>query len=240
MTLYEKIHAVLSTETKFLTFRHAQPDLQKLGNYYLALGILTAWLAGIGRYWDHPKAALWQYLGLGSVAYIFILAFVLWALILPLRPQNWNYRSVLIFVGMTSPPAILYAVPVERFFSLDTAQAMNVWFLAIIASWRVALLFKYLKNSAQLSGFTIVVAALLPLTLIVTVLAILNLEHAVFDMMAGMRKENQSVYDGAYAILLFITFFSVLASPLLLISYLVMIVKRQKAFRKKNVQGIGV
>lgn len=234
MTLKEKIHEVLVTEVKFLFFRSVKPDLNSLGNYYLALGIITAWLAGVGRYWDHPKAELWQYFGLGSLAYIFILALILWLIIKPLKPENWSYKGVLIFVGMTSPPAILYAIPVERYFTLSTASMMNVWFLAIVATWRVILLFQYLKRAARLSGFTIVIAALLPLSIIVTTLTALNLEHVVFKIMAGLTEDERTANDAAYSILFMITFFSTIASPVLLLTYIVMIINKWKSVTVEN------
>ncbi len=229
MTLSQKIFEVLATEGKFLAFRSVKPDLARLGNYYLAFGIITAWLAGIGRYWDNPRADLWQYLGLGSVAYIFILSFILWALIKPLRPENWSFKSILIFVGMTSPPALLYAIPVEQFSTLETAQTISVWFLAVVAAWRVILLFQYLVNSAKLSGFTVFVAALLPLVIIVSLLTMLNLEHVVFRIMAGLAEDERSANDTAYTILLLITYFSLFASPILLIAYIAIIINKRKA-----------
>lgn len=197
-------------------------------NWYLAFGIGFTWLCGIGRYWDNPRADLWQYLGLGSVAYIFIMAFILWLLILPLKPANWRYKNILLFVSLTSPPAILYAIPVERFMSLQSAQLANVWFLAVVAIWRVALLLKYLKSVARLSGLCVGVATLLPLTLIVAVLAALNLEHVVFKIMAGLEDHEKSANDGAYIILVIITYFSVMASPVLLSLYAWLIHKRRK------------
>ncbi|MCU7869281.1 MAG: hypothetical protein KZQ98_12210 [Candidatus Thiodiazotropha sp. (ex Lucinoma borealis)] len=234
MTYSEKIREVLITEVKFLAFRPVKPDLMHLGNYYLALGIVTAWLAGVGRYWDNPRAELWQYLGLGSLAYIFVLAMILWALIKPLQPENWSYKSVLIFVGMTSPPAILYAIPVERYFTLETSQILNVWFLAIVAIWRVILLFKYLIRSTNLSGFAVFVAAVLPLVIIVSSLAMLNLEHVVFRIMAGLTENEKSANDAAYGILMLITYLSFLASPVLLVSYIAIIIKRRKSVLLRN------
>ena len=218
----------LTTELRFLAFQPVKPDLKEYGNYYLGLGLVMAWLAGIGRYWDNPRAELWQYLGLGSVAYVFVLALILWLLIKPLKPHNWSYKSVLIFVGMTSPPAIFYAIPVERFFSLSTAQTMNVWFLLLVASWRVALLIVYLKRSARLSGVTIAVAALLPLVIIVSALTALNLEHVVFKIMAGLTEDEKSANDAAYGILWLITSLSVMSSPVLIISYLAVIYAKWK------------
>jgi len=69
-------------------------------------------------------------MGLGSVAYIFVLSALIWILALPLRPERWSYLSVLTFVGLTSPLAWLYAIPVERFVSMDFAISANVLFLA--------------------------------------------------------------------------------------------------------------
>ena len=187
MTLLSDLRELLVAEAKFLTFRRVKLDMARKGHLYLAFGLVCTWLAGIGRYWDNPRAETWQYLGLGSLAYVLVLAAFLWLLIWPLRPSNWSYRGVLTFVGLTSPPGLLYAVPVERFVSLATAQAINVWFLAIVAAWRVVLLVLYLKRAAGLSALSLVVAAFLPLTLIVTALTALNLEHVVFQVMGGLR-----------------------------------------------------
>jgi hypothetical protein len=214
-----KLLEIVANQIRFLFFRPISPDFKNDGNYYLALGIFTAWLAGIGRYWDNPRAELWQYLGLGSLAYIFVLALILWLLVMPLRPENWSYKNVLTFVGMTSLPGVIYATPVERFLSFEASQDANVAFLAIVAAWRVALLFQYLKKSAKLQGFTIVIAALLPLVLIVTVLTALNLEHVVFRLMAGLEDHEKTANDAAYLWLVFITYFSVLASPILVLIY---------------------
>jgi len=201
-----------------LLFRQFQLDTSIL-NSYLIFGILFTWLCGIGRYWDNPRADLWQYLGLGSVIYIFVLALIIWLIILPLKPKNWSYKNVLLFISLTSPPAILYAIPVEKFLTLEVAQSANVWFLAIVAIWRVLLLLRYLTNSAKLSGFCVLVATLLPLTLIVTLLTILNLEHVVFKIMAGLEDHEKSANDSAYFILMLITYISVILSPILLTMY---------------------
>ena len=176
-------------------------------------------MCGIGRYWDNPKAELWQHLGLGSVIYIFILALILWLVVLPLKPLNWSYKNVLLFVALTAPPAILYAIPVEQFMSLESAQQANMWFLAVVAIWRVALLLKYLNSVAGLSGLRVLVATLLPLTLIVSLLTALNLEHVIFKLMAGLEDHEKSGNDAAYGIIILITFFSLMASPVLLSMY---------------------
>jgi hypothetical protein len=214
-----QLKELLTTEWRFLLFKPVKPDMERLGYYYLGFGLVTAWLAGVGRYWDHPRALWWQYLGLGSVAYIIVLAAILWLILWPVRPRHWSYSSVLACVGMTSPPALLYAIPVERFVSMDTAAFLNMWFLGIVACWRVALWFLYVKRSGRLHWFKALSITLLPLVIIVTSLTILNLEHVVFDIMAGIRPENKSAGDGAYIVLLILTYFSMLAAPVLAICY---------------------
>ena len=92
------------------------------------MGIVGTWLAGIGRYWDHPDAKILQYAGLGSVIYIFILAAFIWLIVLPYKPLRWKYKTVLTFVSLTSFPAFLYAVPVEKFMKIEAAATVNAWF----------------------------------------------------------------------------------------------------------------
>ena len=201
-----------------MTFQPFKIDTSII-HWYLVFGIGCTWLCGIGRYWDNPKADFWQYLGLGSVLYVFLLALILWLVILPLKTRNWGYKNVLLFVSLTAPPAILYAIPVERFMTLESAQRTNVWFLAVVAIWRVALLLKYLTSVAGLSGLRVIVATLLPLTLIVTGLTALNLEHVVFKIMAGLEDHERSANDGAYTVLVLITYFSLITSPIFLAMY---------------------
>jgi len=215
------IKTILKDQVRLLTFRSIRPNPAQY-RYYLMFALLVTWLCGIGRYWDNPRAELWQYLGLGSVAYVFSLALVLWLIVIPLNPSRWSYRNVLLFVALTSAPALLYAIPVERFSDFETAASLNVWFLAIVASWRVALLFRFLKTAASLSIEKVIVAALLPLTLIVVSLTALNLEHVVFRIMAGLSEDEKSVNDSAYAILVLITGVSSLLFPLALLSYLIL------------------
>jgi len=213
------LRAILADQFRLLTFRRPSALIRERWPAYLAFGFGCTWLAGIGRYWDNPKAHLWQYLGLGSIGYVFILALLLWLLLLPLRPKNWSYRNILLFLTLTSLPALLYAIPVEKFMTLRAAQSANAWFLAVVATWRVALLVAFLRRVAGLSGLTIVVATLLPLTVIVVALTTLNLEHVIFNIMAGIRDQDQSGNDTAYMVVLTLAYFSFIASPFLLVTY---------------------
>jgi len=177
----------------------------------------------MGRWWDDVGASVLQHLGVGSIIYIFILSLVLWFEVFLLRPKNWSYIHVLTFVSMTSLPAILYGIPVEKFLSLEAAQFVNLIFLIIVATWRVALLAYYLRVHARLSAFAVAVMTLLPLTAIVTVLTILNLERAAFVSMGGFRGTPTS-HDSAYDFLAALTAVSILLFIPLVISYIVLVV----------------
>jgi hypothetical protein len=217
---------ILQDEIRLLTFRSMGPGVRTRYAAYLAFGLFMTWLAGLGRYWDNERAALWQQLGLGSLAYVFILSFVLWIIVAPLRPEKWSYRNVLLFVTLTSPPAILYAIPVERFMTPDNARISNMWFLAIVALWRVALYWRFLNGAAKLPPAAATVATLLPLALIVVTLSAFNLEHAVFSIMAGIDESQRTSADAAYAVVLALSVFSVIGAPLIGLVYLVLIYMR--------------
>jgi len=210
---------ILSTVIRLLTFRISRDEFLRFNYKHLAFGVACTWIVGVGRWWDDPGANLLQHLGVGSVIYIFILALLLWLVVRPLKPQGWSYRHVLTFVSLTSPPAILYAIPVERFTTLETARTLNVWFLAVVAAWRVALLVFYLRRHARLSSFSIAVAALLPMTFIIVTLTVLNLERAVFDLMGGLRGGG-TANDSAYGILVGLTVLSMILFIPLLICYI--------------------
>jgi len=221
--------AIIADEFRLLTFRHVHSDMHKQWKVFLSVGLFFTWLAGIGRYWDNNRAHLWQHLGLGSVAYVFCLSLVIWLLLAPLRPRNWRYRHVLVFITLTSLPALIYAIPVEMFFSLSVAQTINIWFLAVVATWRVALLIRFLKQSAGLNGYTVFVATLLPLVVIVNVLSFLNLEHVIFKIMGGLQEDERTGNDAAYAILWLITALSYFFAPIILSSYVWLIWKARKS-----------
>jgi hypothetical protein len=204
-----------------LTFRFTQAQVHAFGKHELFIGLFFTWLVGMGRYWDNPKAELLQRLGIGSLIYVFALAFLIWLIVWPIRRGVWQYKYVLIFITLVSPPAMLYAIPVERFTTLATAREINIWFLAVVALWRVALLFVFLRRVAGLNLFPVIITALLPLTFIITALAVLNLEHVVFDIMAGLSATNGTANDGAYVVVFMLTTISVAAFPFLLLGYLI-------------------
>ena len=225
------IGTFLADEIRFLTFRATGPGPREQPRAYFALGLAFALLAGIGRYWDNPRAEWWQSAGLGSVMYVFVLSGILWFILAPLRPERGSIGNVLLFVSMTSPPAVLYAIPVEKFLAPNAADLTNAAFLAVVALWRVLLWAEFLKRVARLGPWTVVVATFLPIALIVTALAMLNLEHVVFDLMDGMQSDDASGNELAYSVVVTLTWVSILASIPLVLAYFGCIFSRRAPSR---------
>lgn len=226
------IRQILIDEFRFLTFRRMSPAIRDHWKAFLAFGLTFTWLAGVGRYWDNPRAHLWQYLGLGSLAYVFVLALILWALVAPLKPRNWSFRNVLLFIALTAPPAVLYAIPVERFMASDDAVLANIVFLATVASWRVLLYAVFLKRTACLPLGSVIVGTLLPLTIIVVALTALNLEHVVFNIMGGLRPDEKTANDGAYSAVVLLSLLSVVVAPVVLIAYAALVYRARYGYQR--------
>lgn len=216
---------------KLLAFQNVKIDIQRHGWAFLTLAITFAWLAGLGRYWDHPSARAWQYWGLGSVAYIFALATILYLVIWPLKPKRWDWLAILVFIGLTSPLAWLYAIPVERFLPAQTAKMLNINFLAIVALWRVILYVLFLMRYAGLRGLGLTAAIFMPLVLIIIGLSMLNLEHAIFEVMAGIeqeRSEVEDIHDRNYGTIVLLSVLSFLSLPIWIFIYILAIIKSRK------------
>ena len=216
----------LSIIPKILFFRFTKENVHSLNHIHFIIGLTGTWLAGIGRYWDHPNAEPLQYAGLGSVIYIFILALLIYIIVLPYKLQGWNYFKVLTFISLTSFPAILYAIPVEKFMELSTAASVNAWFLGIVALWRLALLFRFLKIYDHLKMWNVWVIALFPMCLLITALTVLNLEKVVFNIMGGLRDTTGR--EKSYFVLMGLTYISAICFLPLLFAYVIGIFVRRK------------
>lgn len=211
---------------RLLFFRISRDEIINFDKSDLFIGLLFTWLVGIGRYWDDPGAKFIQHIGFGSLIYVFVMAGFLWLLFKPFRIERWSYHNVLSYIALTSFPALLYAIPIERFVYFDAAAAINSYFLLIVATWRVALLISYMKKFARLSVFQTFVATFLPLTVVITALTALNLERAVFDIMGGIRERTSN--DSAYMILNLLSILSIVVFVPLLICYGVIVYKKSK------------
>jgi hypothetical protein len=229
---------VFDTIIRLLTFKLTREEMLQFNTKHFIAGLIGTWVVGMGRYWDDHGASLLQHLGLGSVIYIFALSLFIWLLLIPYKVDQWRYSIVLTFVALTSFPAVFYAIPVERFFTIETANTMNVWFLAIVAAWRLCLLFYFLKAFTKLSTGSVLTVTLMPICLIITTLTALNLHRVVFDIMGGRR--NPTPHDGAYNVLIFLTVVSAILTLPLLTSYAVGMYNRRKKMKLERVAKSGI
>ncbi len=222
----------IKTSLRLLTFRATEEELTSFGYGHLAFGLLWTWIVGMGRWWDDPSANVLQHLGVGSLVYVLVLALLLYLVLKPLRPTTMTYRQILTFVCLTSPPGILYAIPVELFMSVDDARAMNLGFLTLVAFWRVALLLFFLHRAASLTFPEVLCCALMPISGIICALSYLNLERALINVMAGLERRG-NVNDDFYEIVLFISAVSVYAFPVLLSIWIYEIVCARREAKAK-------
>jgi len=207
--------SIFRTIIRLLFLKLTKEEMLSFTNGHFIAGLIGTWVVGMGRYWDDPGAKLLQHLGLGSVIYIFVLAFFIWIIVKPYLVENWNYFTVLTFISLTSFPAIFYAIPVERFVTMETANTINVWFLAIVAFWRLILLYYFIHHFTRLSILDILTITFMPICVIITALTMLNLHRVVFNIMGGLRSATP--HDSAYEVLIFLTIGSmILVIPLLI------------------------
>jgi hypothetical protein len=115
---------------------------------------------------------------------------------------------------------------------VDSANGFNLLFLAVVATWRVALLVFFLRRLGELDWFSIIIVTLLPLTLIIVTLTALNLEKAVFSIMGGIREPTSS--DTSYGFLVLLSYFSILIFIPLVICYLVVSISRWVEYRQRH------
>ncbi len=226
----------LEAQWHFLTFR-SSPVAEADHNPFLTCAMGITWIAGIGRYWDHPDPLWWQSAGLGSVVYSFVFAAMLWIVGLPMRIRGWSYAGMLLFVCMTSAPALLYAIPVERFLAPSAAADVNFWFLFVVALWRLLLLMRFFALPCELGGGGVVVT-LLPVSLIVIGLVAFGLHQQTFAIMAHADAER-APHAGATDAVQSMVWASAIAAVPLLVAYFVMAWDRQIGGDSNAARGEG-
>ena len=130
-------------------------------------------------------------------------------------------------VMMTALPGIIYAIPVEMFLDPNTAGSVNMIFLAIVAGWRMALYFVFLKRVAKLPTYPQLIGWLLPPSIIVAVLGFYGMMYAIAAGMGGVREDADPNLATMEALAM-IGLASWMALPLLIPSYIVFAVLRHK------------
>ena len=94
----------------------------------------------------------------------------------------------------------------------------------LVALWRVALYGTFLWRYAGLRHSSFIAALLAPLALILFALVALNLENAIFEIMAGIEQErtpNQEISDSRFVVVNLLFIFSVITVPVWIIAYII-------------------
>lgn len=216
---------ILTDFGRFALFKPLKGDVRKHWLTYILVGLAITWIVGFGRTWDDPYAPLWLRSGVPSVGYATMLAAFIWTVVAALRPGHWTYRNVLLMVTMTAAPGIIYAIPVERFLDPGAARGANFIFLAIVAVWRMALYFSFLRGTARLPPIAATVAALLPPTLILAVVSAYGALEIVAGNMGGTElPPGESI---AASVLFFIAALCWIALPVLVVAWLALAIMRR-------------
>ncbi|MFN0050675.1 MAG: hypothetical protein ACKV0T_00700 [Planctomycetales bacterium] len=169
-------------------------------------------------------------------------SFLLWCLIFVIARSRGVvsgsflplYRSFLGLYWMTAPLAWLYAIPVERFLSPGDATAANLWLLAIVATWRVALISRAVSVLFETRYF----AALTPVMLFADSLTLVLLFFTrlpVFALMGGIRlTESEQIIQGTAFL---VGFLGVVTWPIWLIGVWVVAAIRSSKWNLVMVDG---
>lgn len=218
---------ILADFLRFLFFQPLKGNMGKDWRAYLLVGFAITWLVGFGRTWDFDAAPLWLRTGFPSVLYTLLLAAIIWVVVLALKPARWSYRNVLLMVTMTAAPGLVYAIPVERLMPPDAARGANMLLLLLVATWRMALYFRFLRDVALLPRLATIVAWLLPPSLIVAPLSLFGLLNAIGRDMAGVREQVDPGEISGGAIFI-IAAASWIALPILSITFIILAIHRNR------------
>lgn len=186
------LREMLRLHGRMLTFRASGADYEAMQGWrFLLMGLLWTWLVGMGRWWDHPDTDLLQRLGVGSLVYTLFLSGFLWIFFRAYKTDIRRYLRIWTFITLTSPPAAIYAIPVEMWLSEARAYQVNVGFLLLVAAWRVGLLVNFIRVGGGLRGMKAVIASLFPLTTIVAPLSLFTgLLIGIATGMGGMQSNS--------------------------------------------------
>lgn len=138
----------------------------------------------------------------------------------PENPPPSFVRSYLIFLGlfwMTAPMAWLYAIPYERFMTPVDAIGVNLWTLALVAIWRVALITRVITVIYGLRATPVFFLVMLFADAVVFAVVTM-VPTPVIDVMGGIRHTERDALIASITGLL--TVLSFLSAPLWIIGSL--------------------
>eukprot|EP00913_Durusdinium_trenchii_P023355 g21933.t1 len=190
------------------------------------LGFVLVLSAGFAREYDGEDLLYAPWHLLLPLAASLVTSFILLALLMlfAMRPEsgNWSflqgYRAFLGLYWLTAPLAWLYAIPVERFLPAGEATRMNLFLLAVVSIWRVALITRVISVLYGVSALR----AFFPVMLFadaIAVLLLLNSPLPIISIMGGIRlTESEQAIRAASN---FILVWGILTSPVWLLATLI-------------------
>ncbi|HSI35692.1 MAG: hypothetical protein ACAI43_20915 [Phycisphaerae bacterium] len=159
----------------------------------LWLGLAFVLVAGLARDYDAADLSRdpwWLVVPAGASAVVALAIYGLARVRVADRPPFWSgYRRFLGLVWLMSPMALLYGIPWERLAEPGEAVRLNLWTLALVSAWRVALAARVVHVLTDLGG----VPSLLRVSLIagsVAALALFTVPAPVFQVMGGIRQTS--------------------------------------------------
>jgi hypothetical protein len=154
------------------------------------VGLLFVCAAALAREYDGEdlRRQPWHLLiPLGASLALSFLLFVIIRRWRDTRRTFWSeYRSFLGLFWLTAPLALLYGIPYERFLSPLGAVQANLWTLAVVAAWRVALMTRvvavFTGRSTTASFFLVMLLADA-----VAIAALFSVPVPTLQVMGGIR-----------------------------------------------------
>lgn len=192
----------------------------------LLLGAVLVTLAGFAREYDGEDLLHEPWHLIIPHAASFITSFLLFVMLRLTGIGRWpaqlsfgnGYAKLLNLYWMTAPLALVYAVPVERWMSGRAATQANLWMLAIVAGWRVALITRAILVAFDARPVWKIVVMVLLFGDAVMLLALWLLPVPVLQFMGGVRMTESESLIQATSFLLQAAGY--LALPVLLIAWL--------------------
>jgi len=196
----------------------------------LIVGFLFVMAAALAREYDGEDLRREPWHLLIPLAASLGLSFLLFVIVRrwgnPERTFWGEYRSFLGLFWLTAPLALLYGIPYERFLSPLGAVQANLWTLAIVATWRVALMTRVVSvftgRSAIASFFLVFVLADLLAACLLLIVPVPTLQ-----VMGGIRltEAEHLLQSISYTVAVC----AVLSSPLWLLTAIISWVKSRDA-----------
>lgn len=128
-----------------------------------------------------------------------------------------TYPMFLGLFWMTAPLAWLYAIPVEQFMSPGNATAANLWFLGIVALWRVVLMIRVITVIFGAGTLSNVICTVLLFSDVVMLIAVFAMPTPIWSVMGGIHYTESERH--ILGLSLWLKFWGLLSLPIWLIGY---------------------